>query len=164
MAKNLPATRDTWVQSLDWEDSLEKEMATHSSTPAWRIPWTEKRDRQQSMGSQTVGHDWETNTFVFSPKQTRRKGVCLCGDSRGLGERAGEGDEEGRKAKSRCIGDWVTTVGIGLRLGPSTFILWGLSERCRCMGRTVVASGARKLSCLSTKVRSSLAVDCFQEY
>ena len=57
MVKNLPATRDTWAQSLDWEDPLEKEMATHSSIPAWRIPWTEEPGRQQSMGSQTVGHD-----------------------------------------------------------------------------------------------------------
>ena len=45
------------VQSLGREDSLEKEMATHSSTLAWRIPWSEERGRLQSMGSQRVGHD-----------------------------------------------------------------------------------------------------------
>jgi len=45
------------VQSLGWEDSLEKEMATHSSTLAWKIPWTEEHGRLQSMGSQRVGHD-----------------------------------------------------------------------------------------------------------
>ena len=45
------------VQSLGWEDSLEKEMATHSSTLAWKIPWTEEPGRLQSMGSQRVGHD-----------------------------------------------------------------------------------------------------------
>ena len=50
--------RETWVQSLGWEDSLEKEMATHSSTLAWRIPWTEEPGRLQSMGLQRVGHDW----------------------------------------------------------------------------------------------------------
>ena len=42
-ANNLPALQETWVQSLGWEDPLEKEMATHSSVLAWRIPWTEER-------------------------------------------------------------------------------------------------------------------------
>ena len=40
--KRLPAVRETWVRSLGWEDPLEKEMATHSSTLAWKIPWTEE--------------------------------------------------------------------------------------------------------------------------
>ena len=47
---------ETWVQSLGWEDSLEKEMATHSSTLAWKILWMEKPGRLQSMGSKRVGH------------------------------------------------------------------------------------------------------------
>ena len=55
--KRLPAMRETWVQSLGREDLLEKEMATHSSTPAWKIPWTEKPGRLQSTGSQRVEHD-----------------------------------------------------------------------------------------------------------
>ena len=55
--KNLPAVQETWVSSLVQEDPLEKEMATHSSTLAWRIPWKEEPDRLQSMGSQRVGHD-----------------------------------------------------------------------------------------------------------
>ena len=54
MVKHLPAIRETWVQSLGWEDPLEKEMATHSSTLAWKIPWTEEPGRLQSMGSQRV--------------------------------------------------------------------------------------------------------------
>ena len=45
MVKNLPVMRETWVQSLGWEDPLEKEMETHSSVFAWRIPWTEKLTR-----------------------------------------------------------------------------------------------------------------------
>ena len=58
IVKNLPAMPKTWVQSLGWEDSLEKEMATHSSTLAWGIPWTEEHGRLlQSMGFQRVGHD-----------------------------------------------------------------------------------------------------------
>ena len=55
--KRLPAMRETWVRFLGQEDPLEKEMAIHSSTLAWRIPWTEELDRLQSMGSQRVGHD-----------------------------------------------------------------------------------------------------------
>ena len=59
--------RETWVWSLGREDPLEKEMATHSSTPAWKIPWTEETGRLQSKGSQRVGHDWETSlTFTFN--------------------------------------------------------------------------------------------------
>ena len=56
-AKNLPAMQDTWVQFLGQEDPLEKKMATHSSSLAWRIPWTEELDGLQSMGLERVGHD-----------------------------------------------------------------------------------------------------------
>ena len=51
--KNLPAVRETWVQSLGWEDPREEEMATHSSILAWRIPWTEESGRLQAMDSQS---------------------------------------------------------------------------------------------------------------
>ena len=55
--KHQPAMRETRVRSLDQEGPLEKEMAIHSSTLAWKIPWTEEPDRLQFMGSQRVGHD-----------------------------------------------------------------------------------------------------------
>ena len=55
--KCLPTMRETQVRSLGQEDPLEKEMTTHSSTLAWKIPWTEKPGRLQSMGLQRVGHD-----------------------------------------------------------------------------------------------------------
>ena len=55
--KRLPTMQETWVQSLGWEDLLKKEMGTHSSILAWRIPWTEEPGGLQSMGSQRVGHD-----------------------------------------------------------------------------------------------------------
>ena len=55
--KLLPGMRETWVRSLGREDPLEKEMATHSSTLAWRIPCREEPGGLQSMGSQRVGHD-----------------------------------------------------------------------------------------------------------
>ena len=57
MVKNLPAIQEFWVQSLGQEDLLEKEMATHSSTLAWKIPSMEEPGGLQSMGSQRVGHD-----------------------------------------------------------------------------------------------------------
>ena len=57
MVKCLPAMWETGIRFLGWEDSLEKEMATHSSTLAWKIPWTEEPGRLQSMGSQRVGHN-----------------------------------------------------------------------------------------------------------
>ena len=59
--KRLPTMQETRVRSLGQEDSLEKEMATHSSTLAWKITWTEKPGRLQSMGLQRVGHDWATS-------------------------------------------------------------------------------------------------------
>ena len=57
MVKCLPTMQETRVQSLGQEDPLEKEMATHCSFLAWKIPWTEEPGRLQSMGSQKVGHD-----------------------------------------------------------------------------------------------------------
>ena len=58
--KHLPAMRETWVWSLGQEDPLEKEMVTHSSTLAWKIPWMEQPERLQPMGLQRVGHNWAT--------------------------------------------------------------------------------------------------------
>ena len=62
MVKSLPAIQETWVQSLGWEDPLEKEMATHSSILAWTTPWMEEPGGLQSMGSQRVRQNWVTNT------------------------------------------------------------------------------------------------------
>ena len=57
VVKNLPNNAGDRVRSLDWEDPLEKAMATHSSTHAWKIPWTEEPGGLQPVGSQRVGHD-----------------------------------------------------------------------------------------------------------
>ena len=65
MVRNLPALWETWVQSIGPEDPLEKEMATHSSILAWRIPRTEEPGGLQSIGLQKVGRDWVTNIFIF---------------------------------------------------------------------------------------------------
>ena len=68
MVKHLPTMWETWVQSLGWEDLLEKEMATHSSTLAWKILWTEEPGRLPSTGSQRVGLDWVTSLIY----------ICIC--------------------------------------------------------------------------------------
>ena len=57
MVKNLPAIQETHVQSMGWEDSLEKAMAPHPSTLAWKIPWMEEPGRLQSIASLRVGHN-----------------------------------------------------------------------------------------------------------
>ena len=57
--------QETRIQSLGWEDLLEKGMVTHSSILAWRIQWTEEPGGLQSMGSQRVGHNLVTNTFTY---------------------------------------------------------------------------------------------------
>ena len=62
MVRNLPAMKEIWVWSLDWEDTLEKGMAAHSSILAWRIPWTEEPGEPKPMGSQRVGQNQATNT------------------------------------------------------------------------------------------------------
>ena len=59
--KHLPAMRETWVRSLGREDTLEKEMATHSSILAWKSPWTEEPGRLHPTGSQRDGPDWVTS-------------------------------------------------------------------------------------------------------
>ena len=67
--KCLPTMQETQVWSLGWDDPLEKEMATHSSILAWRIPWTEEPGGLQSMGLQRVGHDWVTNIHTHTYTQ-----------------------------------------------------------------------------------------------
>ena len=65
----VPTIQETWVRSLGQEDPLEKEMATHFSILAWKIPWTKEPGRLQSMGSQRVGHDWVTSLTYSLTKQ-----------------------------------------------------------------------------------------------
>ena len=73
----LPPVRETWVQSLGWEDPLEKEMATHSSTLAWRIPWMEEPGKLQSAGSQRFRHNCVTSvSFTFRLMQFIQYTFC----------------------------------------------------------------------------------------
>ena len=71
MVKRLSTMRETQIQSLCWENPLEKKMAIHSNTTAWKIPWTEEPGRLQSMGLQRVRHDWATSlSLSFSTEST----------------------------------------------------------------------------------------------
>ena len=79
--KHLPAMWETWVRSLGREDPLEKEVAPHSSTLAWRIPWMEEPGGLQSMRSQRVGHDWATSLHFTSEVQSLEGGNIQIKDS-----------------------------------------------------------------------------------
>ena len=85
MVKRLPAMWETRVWSLCWEDLLEKEMATHSSILAWRIPRMEEHGRLQSMGSQRVGHDWATSISLCARSSLLSMDFSLLCFSYGLG-------------------------------------------------------------------------------
>ena len=76
LVKNLPTVQETRVQSQDWEDPLEKKMATHSSILAWKISWTEEPGGLQSMVLQRVGQNWVTNTYLLI--------LCLVRDTNDL--------------------------------------------------------------------------------
>ena len=97
MVKLLPAMQETRVRSLGWEDPLEKEMATHSSTLAWKIPWMEEPGRLQSMGLPRVGHDWVTSLSLSQVNWASliKSSACNAGDLGsipGLGRSTGEGN------------------------------------------------------------------------
>ena len=81
--KNLPAMWDTWVGSHGWEDPLEEGMATHSSTLAWRIPWTEEPGGLQFMGSQRVRHNGVTkHTHAMQQENSEDKETNkFCGNN-----------------------------------------------------------------------------------
>ena len=74
---NWPAMQETWVQSLRQEDPLEKGMATHSSSLAWRIPWTEEPGGLQFMGSQRARHDWATKRAHKGARLSLSPPVCI---------------------------------------------------------------------------------------
>ena len=78
--KHLLTMWETQVWSLGWDDSLEKEMATHSSILAWKIPWMEKPGGLQSVGSQIVRHDWAISLsfFMASLVVSGKESTCQC--------------------------------------------------------------------------------------
>ena len=115
--KRLSTMWETWVQSLGWEDPLEKEMAILSSTMAWKIPWTEQHGRLQSMGSQRVRHDFIFTFTGFPSGSDSKEPTFTAGDPGlipGLGRSLGEGN--GNPFQYCCLdnfmdrGPWHPTV------------------------------------------------------
>ena len=86
MVKSLPTVRETRVWSLDWEDPLENEMATHSSILAWRIPWMEETGSLQSKGLQRVGHNWSTSLHFMRALQCGHNSSALITPGPGNGQ------------------------------------------------------------------------------
>ena len=126
--------QETWVWFLGEEDPLEKEIATHSSTLAWKIPWMEKPGRLQPMGSQRAGHNWATPlSFTSDSKES----VCNAGD-RGsvprLGRSPGKGN--GYALQYSCLensmarGTWWATVHGSQRVRHD----WVTNTLLQCMG------------------------------
>ena len=113
--KNLPAMWETRVWSLGWEDSLEKAMAPHSSTLAWRIPWTEEPGGLQSTGSQRVGHDWATSLFTWLLRESSGAGYSHTAVCRLFTVVASTvwstGPREGRHQYLQYMGSVVATPG-----------------------------------------------------
>ena len=116
VVKNLPAMPETRVWNLGQEDPLEKGMATRSSIPVWRIPGTEESGGLQSMGLQTVGYDWATNSFIFIFNLDKRSSGEVSGRERqrpiGLGLR-----NKGRKnlleeLAAKLVKKWLLPEGL----------------------------------------------------
>ena len=100
--KHLPTMRETRVWSLGREDPLEKEMATHSSIHAWKIPWTEEPGGLWSMGSQKVGHDWATSLLLFLSKR------CLTNNKKEMGTQMAKWSKYmNRKRKTWMAGKYI---------------------------------------------------------
>ena len=117
MVKRLPTMQETQVQSLGQEDPLEKEMATHSSILAWKIPWTEKPGTLQSMGSQRARHKW---TISLTLMNSGSNGKASAYNARDPGSIPGSGRSPGKRngnpLQYSCLenpmdgGAWLATV------------------------------------------------------
>ena len=127
--KHLPTIREIQVQTLGWEDLLEKEVATHSSILAWKIPWTEEPGKLHFMGSLRVGHDWAT--FLSFPllSSAGKESACNVGDlglTPGLERSPGEGkgyplQYSGLENSIHCIVHGVTESDTTERLSVMWF-------------------------------------------
>ena len=138
--KNLPAiqeTKETWVQSLEKEDSLEKEMVTHSSIPAWRIPWTQKLRRLQSLGWQRLRQDWSNLAHMRPMTQ----GFILCKDLRRLCYHAAQMTLETQRKWSTSLGEleipeippsWIHDSWLSICVQAENYQLLHLTHRWPC--------------------------------
>jgi len=154
--KRLPTMRETWVQSLGWEDTLEKEMATHSSTLAWKIPWMEEPGRLWSMRSQRVGHDWATSLSLsgaFLVAQGLKNPPANAGDMGlipALGRSPGEGN--GNPFQNSCLGNlmhrgawWLVVHGV-TRVGHKLVTKHHHQQQSHCFRTWNMASTADEVN------------------
>ena len=129
MVKSLPAMWETWVQSLGQEDPLEKEMAPHSSTLAWKIPWTEEPGGLQSRGSQRVGNDYTTNAHVHKTSAVKALlfvFLMYCVILYCLKSKCGQLIYEDRTQKSSTYlwAEWKVHMGMLLGTGSNVSLDW----------------------------------------
>ena len=114
MVKHLSAMQETWVRSLGWEDPLEKEMAAHSSTLAWKIPWTEEPGGLQPMGSQSQTQlSDSTLTFLCQALEyhlpwwlSGKESICSAGEAGYTGSLGSKDPLEKEKATHSSISAW----------------------------------------------------------
>ena len=128
MVRNLPAMPKTQVQSLGWEDPLEKGMAIHSSILAWRIPWTEEPGGLQSLESQRFGHAWVANTHTHAQRpflfpfllyfwwRNGKESTCQC-----------------RRWKRRGFHSWIGKIPWRRERQPTPVVLLGKFREQRCL-------------------------------
>ena len=110
--QNLSATQESPVRSLGQEDPLEEGMATHSSILAWRVPWKEEPDGLQSMGLQSIRHDWAANTFTMTYGASKvalvvKNPSANAGDARNVGSIPGSGRSLGQRRGSPLQYAWL---------------------------------------------------------
>ena len=146
---------ETWVWSLGWEDPLEKEMATHSSILAWRIPWTEEPGGLQSTGSQRVGHDWATSlhfSHVTFWKQVPLRFVARHPDP--IRKEAGIGCfvlvslALGHRSKKKKILLWFLPKSVLPMFSARSFMIPGLAFRSLIHFEFIFVYGVTKFSSL----------------
>ena len=129
--KRLSTMQETRVQSLDWEDLLEKEMAIHSSTIAWKIPWTEAPGRLQSLGSQRVRHDWATSPFHQLLKYKWSESRWVVSDSLWPHGLYSSGNSPGQNTGVGSLSHLQGRLGWNPRLPHCSWILSQLSHKGR---------------------------------
>ena len=136
--KRLPTMRKTQVQSLGREDTLEKEMATHSSTLAWKIPWMEEHGRLQSMGSQRVRNNWATSLCFALLQSVIRKQNKTAGTTTWEREDVGDVQRMASGSRFQCKWGWVNSCSM-LRI--SDFTISRQSEWLRSKSLQAINSG-----------------------
>ena len=154
----MQETQETWVQSLGWEDPMEEEMAIHSSIVAWKVPWTQKPRKLQSVGSQRVRHDRArtharssntTSEYITETRESRTLKWCMCTNVHSSiihnSQHTHDGNEKVTLFTVTRDHVWLVTLhkrGSPTQLPPAQHQTWILSNSL-----TPVYQGTAKKSC-----------------